>query len=389
MNLRVVHVCAYFAPAFVYGGPPRSILGLCSAQQRAGLDVRVITTTANGDDELPADAEAGYGGVRVNYCARGWPRSAFRAPSLAAAVRAALASTDVVHLHGLWNATIWAAAAEVRRARRPYVLSPRGMLSPAALAHDAWRKRVAYLAFDRAVIRGAAMLHATSRPELDDLASRFGANRTRYVPNGVALSPAVTTDPCETRRQFALGPAPFVLFLGRIHPIKRLDLLATALVRVRQQHPETRLVIAGPDEDGYRSRLEPMCAPLGDAVTWTGAVDEQDKRRLLDACSMLVLCSNSESFGMSAAEAMAASRPVVVTRGCPWPEIDSRGTGCWVEQSSVAIADGISAILSDPRRAIEMGRRGRALIEERYTWPKAVAQLEEVYRGLAPGTSHV
>ena len=91
---------------------------------------------------------------------------------------------------------------------------------------------------------------------------------------------------------------------------------------------------------------------------------------------------------MSAAEAMAASRPVVVTKGCPWPEVDSHETGFWVEQSAGAIADGISTILSDPRRAIEMGQRGRALIEARYTWPKAVAQLEEVYRRLAPGTSH-
>ncbi len=381
-------MCAYFAPAFVYGGPPRSILGLCAAQQRAGLDVRVVTTTANGDDELPADAEGGYDGIRVQYCARAWPRSTFRAPSLGVALRTLLASADVVHLHGLWNAAIWAAAAEVRRARRPYVLSPRGMLSPAALAHDAWRKRVAYLAFDRAVIRGAAMLHATSRPELDHLASRFGASRTCYVPNGVSLSPPVTNDPCETRRQFGLGSAPFVLFLGRIHPIKRLDLLAPAFARVRRQHPETRLVIAGPDEDGYRSTLAPLFAPLGDAVTWTGAVAEPEKRTLLDACSMLVLCSDSESFGMSAAEAMAASRPVVVTKGCPWPEVDSRETGFWVEQSPDAIAEGISAILSDPRRAIEMGQRGRSLIEERYTWPKAVAELEEVYRRLAPGTSH-
>jgi glycosyltransferase involved in cell wall biosynthesis len=103
---------------------------------------------------------------------------------------------------------------------------------------------------------------------------------------------------------------------------------------------------------------------------------------------MLVLCSDSESFGMSAAEAMAAARPVVVTKGCPWPEVESRETGFWVEPSSEAIGDGISAILSDPRHAAEMGQRGRALIEERYAWPKAVAQLEEVYRRLAPGNSH-
>jgi hypothetical protein len=67
LSVRVVHVCAYFAPAFVYGGPPRSVLGLCRAERDAGIDVRVVTTTANGDSEL--DDNAGrpveYDGVAV------------------------------------------------------------------------------------------------------------------------------------------------------------------------------------------------------------------------------------------------------------------------------------------------------------------------------------
>ena len=88
MTLRVVHVSAYFAPAFVYGGPPRSILGLCRAQRDAGVDVQVITTTANGDSELPQTvvARGEYEGIPVRYCERAWPRSVFRAPLLRDAV---------------------------------------------------------------------------------------------------------------------------------------------------------------------------------------------------------------------------------------------------------------------------------------------------------------
>ena len=56
--VRVVHVCAYFAPAFVYGGPPRSVFDLCRAQQKAGAQVQVVTTTANGDGELGASVVA-------------------------------------------------------------------------------------------------------------------------------------------------------------------------------------------------------------------------------------------------------------------------------------------------------------------------------------------
>jgi glycosyltransferase involved in cell wall biosynthesis len=380
-------VCAYFAPAFVYGGPPRSILGLCVAQQRAGLDVHVVTTTANGDGELPAVGTGFYEGVPVDYCRRAWPRSIFRAPSLRRSLRHLLPSADIVHVHGLWNAAVWAAAAETRRAGRPYLVSPRGMLTSAALAHDAWRKRLAYLAFDRRVIGGAAMLHATSEPEFAALKERFGADRTCFVRNGVD-TPPLQFDACDARRRFALGSGPVVLFLGRVHPIKRLDLLAAAFSRVRQQHPQARLVIAGPDEGGHRASLASLFAPLGDSVVWTGAVAAQDKWNLMSAASMLVLCSNSESFGMSVAEAMAASRPVIVTRTCPWAEVERERTGFWVDQSAASIAEALSDLLARPDLGAEMGRRGRVLVEQRYDWAIVAAQLAQVYERIASGARH-
>jgi glycosyltransferase involved in cell wall biosynthesis len=380
-----VHVCAYFAPAFVYGGPPRSLLGLCRAQRNAGVDVRVVTTTANGDRELGDSVvvRGEYEGIPVRYCARAWPRSIFRAPSIGDAVADALREADVLHIHGLWNAAVWGAAAAARRTGRPYVLSPRGMLSPAALAHDAWRKRVAYLAADRRVIAGAARLHATSRPEFDELARRWGAARTVYVPNGVELPSGGVGDPQAARRRFNLPPtAKLVLFLGRIHPIKRLDVLAAAFARLRQQHPDAHLVIAGPDEEGYRARIAGLFEPLGSSVTWTGRVDESGKSQLFDAATALVMCSNSESFGMSAAEAMAAALPVVVTRTCPWPEIEAHGAGFWVDQDPDAIASALAELLDNEQAAQEMGRRGRALIAGHFSWSHTASALIREYEGL-------
>jgi phosphatidylinositol alpha-1,6-mannosyltransferase len=95
------------------------------------------------------------------------------------------------------------------------------------------------------------------------------------------------------------------------------------------------------------------------------------------------MCSNSESFGMSAAEAMAAGTPVVVTRTCPWPDIDTHTTGYWVEQTAGAIADGVNAILDDPAAATEMGRRGRELIAAHYSWSHAAAALIREYERIA------
>jgi len=392
MTLRVVHVCAYFAPAFVYGGPPRSIFGLCRAQRDAGLDVRVVTTTANGDSELSDSVilRAEYEGIPVRYCARAWPRSIFHAPSLGAAVSAALRDADVLHIHGLWNAAVWSAAAAARQEHKPYVLSPRGMLAPAALAHDTWRKKLVYPLADRRVIRDAARLHATSRSEFEELNRLPEAGRAVYVPNGVELPSGGENDSRAARERFRLPPtSPLILFLGRIHPIKRLDLVAAAFERVRAQHRDAHLVIAGPDEEGHRATVAPLFTPFGSSVTWTGRVDETAKRQLLDAAAVIVVCSNSESFGMTVAEGMAAGKPVVVTRTCPWAEVASHEAGFWVEQTADAIADGLKAVLSNPAAAQAMGRRGRALISAQYSWPGAASALIKTYEDIVPTTAHV
>ena len=392
MTVRVVHVCAYFAPAFVYGGPPRSVLALCHAQRDAGADVRVVTTTANGDGEVSEEviARGEYGGIPVRYCGRAWPRSIFYAPSLSGVVATELRDADVLHIHGLWNAAVWSAAAAARHHLRPYVLSPRGMLAPAALAHNAWRKRLVYPLADRRVIRDAACLHATSQLEFEELTRLTSGDRVVFVPNGVELPRVGAIDQRHVRERFKLpAEAPLILFLGRIHPIKRLDLLAGAFGRVLQWHSDAHLVLAGPDEDGHRARVAPLFTPFGDAVRWTGRVDEGGRRELLNAAALLVMCSDAESFGMSVAEAMAAGTPVVVTKTCPWPDVESHQAGFWVEQTPDAVATAVHAVLSDPSAARAMGCRGRSLVAAQYSWPHAASALLNQYKTIAADTLQV
>ena len=103
--MRVLHVTPYFAPAFVYGGPPRSVLGLCRALQRAGARVDVVTTTANGSAELPpaVTRQATFDGVPVTYVPRSFPKRHFRAAALTRVLDAHAGGCDLVHVHGCWN----------------------------------------------------------------------------------------------------------------------------------------------------------------------------------------------------------------------------------------------------------------------------------------------
>ncbi len=372
--MRILHVSAYYAPAFRYGGPPRSIHGLCRALIARGADVEVFTTDADGDGALAAHVTARreYNGVPVRYFDRSWPSSPIGSRALKAALRAALPDADVLHIHGLWNRVVWAAAREARRARVPYVLSPRGMLEPAALAHRRIRKRLAWSLIERSTVDRAALLHATSEVEAETLGALHPRPPIVFVPNGVDLPPATPR----------VAGEPVVVFLGRLHAIKRLDLLVDAFARLRASGRRAELVIAGPDEGGLRASLDARVPDAAPFITWPGALDDNGKHELLARAAALVLCSDSESFGLSVAEAMAAGVPVVVTRTCPWSDVERHGAGFWVEQTPDAIANALMRLLDYPGAARSMGASGKDLVERKYRWDVGAAQMEGHYRRL-------
>jgi len=377
-------VSAYFAPALQYGGPPASILGLCQSLQRAGVEVESVTTTANGRDSLPPSPPRGdvYEGVPVRYVARAFPKRFFGA-RVRGPLTAALARVDVCHIHGVWHVPGWWAAPLARAAGVPYVVSPRGMLLPQAVARGRWRKSVAYALLERRNLRGAALLHATSEQEADALRALDLGVPIAVVPNGVNLDDARRATRGYRARLGIPTDAFVVLFLGRMHRIKRLDLLADAFADVCATHPSAHLVLAGHDEHGLVPDLLRRLSAHADRVHAPGEVAGPDKWALLKDADVMVQCSDSESFGLAVVESLAVGVPVVVTRTCPWSEIEARACGFWVEQTAPAIAAAIRTLADDPVRRASMGARAAAFARDRYSWDAIAPQMARLYADLA------
>jgi glycosyltransferase involved in cell wall biosynthesis len=382
-RVRALHVSPYFAPAFRYGGPPRSILGLCQGLQMSGVDVEVLTTAANGSTDLVPASDAGgrYDGVPVQYVPTAFPRRFFGA-HMSAPLSEALTRADLCHIHGIWNVPEWSAARLARRYRVPYVVSPRGMLLPAALERGRWRKRIAYQLVERRNLQQAALLHATSEEEAVDIRRHVPGVPVVVVPNGVDVEAARRVS-ASFRPRLGIPEEAFVIvFLGRMHPIKRLDLLAAAFADVRARHTNAHLVLAGPDE---RDMLGGIARSLSDHARFLHVLatpTDDEKWALLRSASAGVLCSDSESFGLAVAETLAAGTPVVVTQTCPWAEIVPRRCGFWVEQTSAAIAQALSVLIEDPVAAAAMGDRGAAFARERFSWNAIGRQMADHYAGL-------
>jgi len=231
---------------------------------------------------------------------------------------------------------------------------------------------------ERANLTGAALLHATSEDEARALASL--GPPVALIANGVAARAVQPADIERLRERAALtAEDEAVTFLGRLHPIKRLDLLAAAFVAVRRQRPHARLVIAGPDEGGHRRTIEPLLAEVADSVRWLGPVNDDDKWALLATSRLLVQCSDSESFGLGVAEALAAGLAVVVTDRGPWRDLASAGCGAVVAHDARAIAAGIERVLADPAAAAAMGARARDWAGRRFGWDEIAAEMIHAY----------
>lgn len=383
--MKILHVSPYFAPAFVYGGPPRSVLGLCKALRRAGVEAEVAATAANGAEDLSSDvAGAGeYEGVPARYFPRSFPRSLFRSAGLKAYLARVAGEHDLAHIHGCWNFASWDAGAAFRLLPLPYVLSPRGMLEPWSFAHGRIKKRIAYSLFERRNVAGAAAIHATTAEERDGV-ERLGLGvPTRVIPNGLALEEFETMPEGRGFRQrHGIGAGDLLaLFLGRIHVKKGLETLCSAFERVAAANPAARLAIVGEGDADYVGSLRArFAASVGRrAIIFAGKLEGAARLEALAAADIFALASHSENFGLSIAEAMASGKPVVISRECPWPEIESWGAGARVENSPEAFAEALGRLAGDGELRRRMGASGRREMFAHYSWSRVAEEMRGLY----------
>jgi glycosyltransferase involved in cell wall biosynthesis len=347
-----------------------SILGMTGALARSSGDVTIATPTPSRLDAISVPVGVDLVGPVADIEQR---------------VRRA----EAVHLHGLWQGHTRRGARAARRYGVPYLIAAHGMAEPWAMRHKALRKRVYTALVERRNLRRASCLHALSRPEVGHLRALAPRTPVCLVPNGVDL--AALEDLPPRAELEALHPElrgkSLLLFLSRLHVKKGLDLLAEAMGTLAPNRPELHLILAGND-DGARAPFLARMEALGlaDRVTYLGHVAGESARRAWGAADAFVLPSYSEGFSMAILEALACRLPVVITSACHFPELEAAQGGIVVEPDREAVTHGLADLLdATAAQRADLGRRGRRLVEERYSWDRQGERLAEVYRWLAGG----
>ncbi|MDP9173070.1 MAG: glycosyltransferase [Planctomycetota bacterium] len=293
-----------------------------------------------------------------------------------------VAQADLVHLHGVWDPIIYAVSSVARKKGVPFVLTPHGMLDPWAISQKGWKKRLALAMGYRGMLNRAAFLHFLNKDEFALTTPLRLGSRPEIIPNGIFLE---ELSPLPEKGKFRalrprLGDKPFVLFLSRLHYKKGLDYLADAFAIVARQFPDTRLVVAGPD-DGARAPFESQIRQLGidHQVDLVGPLYGPEKLQALVDCNCFCLPSRQEGFSLAITEAMACEAPVVISRSCHFPQVAEFGAGIITELNADEIAGAIGRILAAPAAARLMGCAGRELVVARYTWPIVARQMLDAY----------
>jgi glycosyltransferase involved in cell wall biosynthesis len=184
-------------------------------------------------------------------------------------------------------------------------------------------------------------------------------------------------------------PRPYLLFVGRLNPIKGPDLLLAAAVLVREQLGDVRIVLAGPDEGmGAALQAQAAAAGLHDRVVLLGPVHGRVKVAAYRGARLLVVPSRQEAMSLVALEAGASGIPVLLTDACGFPEVERVGGGRVVPATPEGLADGLRSLLAEPAGLSQMGRRLQLLVLADYTWDRAARSYLELYRPLVAVTGN-
>lgn len=299
---------------------------------------------------------------------------------------------DIQHAHGIWMYFSQINRKTAQKNSVPYVISPHGMLDSWAIGNSVWKKRMVSCLYERRHLTSANCIHALCESEANAIRNYGLKNPICIIPNGIDL-PSLTSE-IQKGNRASVGLKKRLLFLGRIHPKKGLVDLIKAFAGVGKEIlADWELVIAGWDQN-HQSEIVALASDLGidGKVSFPGPQFGAEKENLLRNCDAFVLTSKSEGLPMSVLEAWSYGLPALITTTSNLPQGKKYGAAIECEPNSVSVYEGLQRLfeLSDFERS-DMGRKGRSLVEQHFSWSIVSNQMLEVYgwlsgKGSVPST---
>jgi glycosyltransferase involved in cell wall biosynthesis len=301
-------------------------------------------------------------------------------PSIMKHTKEGIKDFDLIHMHNYRSFQNLVVHHYAKKCGVPYVLQAHGSL-PRIVA----KKRLKWLydvLFGYRLLRDASRVIALSRVEAEQY-RRMGVpeEKIAIIPNGIDLSEYASLPPEGSfKKKFGIKEEEkIVLYLGRIHRIKGIDILVRAFADVVDTLDNVRLVIVGPD-DGYLAELEALIKALKieNNMLISGPLYGRDKLEAYVDADVYVLPSRYETSPMTVLESVACGTPVVLTEDCGIAEYFRDKVGLVVNTDSSHLSEALFEILTNHKKQQIFRENCKTLIGK-FDISNSVSMLEKVY----------
>jgi len=388
--MKILQVTNFFKPSWESGGPARVVYEISKKLMERGHEVTVYTTDGFEyrlavEKNKPVDVD----GIKTYYFRNlsSYLTRKMLLPIpyyLPIVARGEIKDFDVIHIHE--HRTVLAAIVchYAKKHGVPYVLQAHGSVLP--LFQKERLKKIFDLFFGYKILRDASKVIALTKTE-EEQYKKMGVDEDKIevVPNGIDLSEYENLPKRgEFRRKYSIrADEKVILYLGRIHRTKGIDLLVKAFAETSKEIDSIRLVLVGPD-DGYRSTLEELIQTLkvNTKVLFTGFVTNEEKMAAFVDADVFINPRVDEIFGLVFLEANACGTPVICSKGCGIADVIDGKTGFAVPNAKDQLRDAILKILSDEGLRRRFGEEGRKLVREEFGRDNVVVGVERIYLSL-------
>lgn len=386
--MKTIHLIPYMHPSA--GGPPVVADRFCRHLVALGWEAEIITSNSyarNEDLSWVDDYEAPY---QMTVLPSVGPQGFGYSSSLGKTLEDKIASADVVHIHNLWSYFNFTGSRICQRNKVPYVVSTHGMLDPNSLSRKSWKKTVYGNLIEWPRLRNASGMIYTHPEE-----QRLAETQCDGLPSGFVV-PLASDPPPNIEREVLKGEflksfpelenSKRIVFLGRLHSKKGLDLLIPAMAKIREEVDNVVLVLVGPCEENYLAELKHLAKSSGveDVCKFVGPRSGKDKWAALAAADLFALPSYQENFAIALVEALSVGTPAVISKRINiWEEIEDAKAGVLTELSQNGVADACLSLLRDEDLVTRTGQAAKRFAENQYSWSRSALELDSIYRSLA------
>ena len=384
--MKILQVIPAFYPAHGYGGGPRVVYEISKRLVKKGHEVIVYTTDADDKHSRFTTLFRCIDGIEVYYFKNisnslAFEHKIFLSPGMVSMLAKSLKNFDIIHIHDTRTIQSIITYYFAKMYGIPYVLQPHGTLTSQTNTKKG-AKRNFDLFFGNKILRNAIRAILLNKTEAEKcLEMGLNEAQNKIIPNGIDLSTYRDLPEKGTfKEKYRIDiNQPIILYLGRIHESKGIDLLVRAFAELFVRLDHVKLVIVGPD-DGYLSALKDLVIllNLNDKVLFTGAISENDKiAAYLD--SDVFVTPSFYGFPLTFLEAMACGVPIITTKKGDFIEGIDNEIGYVVEYNDLELENALFKILSDDELRERFKRNAKEKINE-FDWNSIVDRIEQVYK---------